>query len=81
MTEFTGTTTSTTTSDKGLIEEFFDIAAEQERVGNNYGRGFWTGRAVQHAKQNDIDLGWVEAAMSERGLGPLVLIEEEEEDA
>lgn len=56
-----------------VIEGFLDFAQLQAVANNDWGEGFWIGRAIQHADQNAIDHEWLVGAFELRGLDVAVI--------
>jgi hypothetical protein len=62
-----------TTMDEEVIEVYLDNAALHSGAENQWGEGYWVGRAIQHAEQNAVNHEWLIAEMEARGLDSAVV--------
>lgn len=59
--------------DRAVIAEYLDNALINSN--NDWGEGYWIGRAVQHAHQNAVDHDWLVGAFTNRGLDAAIVAE------
>ena len=54
--------------DLDVIRQYLDNASMHEEASNEFGYGYWLGRALEHADQNAVDVSWLVAEVESRGL-------------
>lgn len=56
-------------TDEQIVREYLDNAEMmKDRGDNEFGHGYWIGRAMSHAEQNAIDPAWLVREMNRRVL-------------